>query len=171
MLSQIMLQQLADRLAWREKMSKIADNLGIPYELLYLSFEAVHRYLDAPIKDKKFWKNWLFLGYCNQKIDRFGDPEVYKAGGPEMAQMSTIMQLPLNLSQIEEEERRLLKKLIKSGKIKNYHRAATTTAKLEIVIFSEKAGKHPFDYVLEDLKEDISTFNIMLLETQADATN
>jgi hypothetical protein len=67
---------------------------------------------------------------------------------------------------MKKSKRELLKKMVKDEVIKNYHVAAYTVVQVQMVDFREQTGKDIFDYVLEDLREEVSTFSIMQLRVQ-----
>lgn len=147
---------------WR-KMQKMEDEERISYPLLYKSFEAVDRYLISSKKDKCYWKTWLLKEYSLQSVERFSNASLYDCFGEEGPEMVRKIQLPVDISEIDDEELKLLEAIACGDTITYCHKAALQSTSLEILKFIEKENKHPFDFVMEDMKDDIPAFCILQL--------
>jgi hypothetical protein len=162
----MLLQQYSDDLNnWRKAVARMEEESAVPWLLMYFAFDAVYQYLGSD-QDKLFWKQKLFESFFHHQLNKFSDRDWYNMKDPEMARLANHMQLPAKLSEMKKSKCELLKKMVKNEVIKNYHVAADTVAWLQMVAFREQMGKDIFDYVLEDLKEEVSSFSIMQLRYQ-----
>lgn len=156
---------------WR-KMETMAEELGVSYGFIYTAFGAADQYLGDKIKGKSHWKMWFLVEYCSEQAEKFSSTNLDKWFGEDGAEMAEKVQQPADLSGVSDHECQLLEIIAGSNTVLNCHKAALDAMVLEMQAFVNKTGKHPFDYVLEDMKDDIPVFCKMQLSFQlSEGTN
>ncbi|MGN6401747.1 MAG: hypothetical protein ACTHMD_14925 [Flavisolibacter sp.] len=141
---------------WAQKMQDLAQETQVSSSLIYVGFETVEAYLNSNEKDKDFFRDKMAENYFAEIMNIFlKGPSLLAAS--DSAELYTADLKPVDIDPIKESLKEALSEF-PNGNEWEARRYAFRKAREEVMRFTEKKAKHPFDYVLEDLKDDIEIF-------------
>jgi hypothetical protein len=149
---------------WR-KLEMLEKDRGIPIPMFCVAFEVANDYLNSPEKDRDYWRNQLFLRNYERYLKKFKNlklPDHLK----DLEKGRKLLQNRLKRREVSQSEWELLTDLAKPDIVKMYHWAASQTSLLELEAFVERMGKHPIEYMVEDMKDDIPNYFELQLSIQ-----
>lgn len=141
---------------WR-KMERLSDDRGVPFKVLWLTFEMAEEYLNSPDKDQSYWRQKLFKRVWAEQVEIFKNVK-FTGALKRLRKNKDRLLDPVDPSEVSIEEWEFLTSVAGDETVRMYHWGGLLCALHEVKTFFDKTGKHSFEFVTEDMKEDIPTF-------------